>query len=400
MKIAYVSLYPAKGEKHSYVSGAAYFTKDLAINIPFNNNDQLFIICNKLNDKIESYKEDGFFIKRCFDRNPKFIYQIINEVRKIKPDIIHIQQELALYGNPLTAYLLQWLLFLLRLFGNKIIITIHGIVPITSIDKNFIKKNNNNLPVWLVKLAFLVIFRPLCVYATKVIVHGEYFKRALAKEYGVKSDKVEATNIGIENSKVLNKNIACNLLGLDSKKNIVLFMGYLAGYKGLDLLIEGFFEYAKLDKNAFLLIGAGKHPKLFNNKDYLNEYNRIVKKANEMIPKDQYKWVGFINEKDMQTYFGASDVSIYPYTICMGPSGPMGLSIGRNRPFLASDAFDIIVDDKRMLFKQNPNNLSKALTYFFNNKKYFQKSLDQIREDRSWIKIGKKTYKIYQSLSI
>lgn len=398
MKIAYVSIYPKKGEKHPYTSGVAFFTRELSANTPFKKEDKLFILCNKINNKSEKYKDDDYFIRRCFDRNPKFIYQIINEVKTIKPDLIHLQQELALFGSPITAFLLQWLLFVLRLMGNKTVITLHGIVPLSSIDKNFIKENNSSLPIWFVKIAFFIIYKPLCLWSAKVIVHGEYFKNVLIKEYGVSANKIEATDIGIERLTGGIKASACKILNISSKKNIVLYMGYLTGYKGLDLLIEGFSKYAKLNKKAYLIIGAGKHPKLFDNKDYLTEYKRIEDKAREMIPKDQYRWVGFIQEKEMKEYFGASDVSVYPYTICMGPSGPMAISIAHNRPFLASRAFEKIITDSRMLFRQNPDDLSKALSYFFDNQNYFNREVTKIRQKRSWTKIGKKTYNIYLSL--
>ena len=393
MKIIHISIYPLKGEKHSNAGGVASYTKNLITNTPYQNNDEVFMLCNKINSKIERYQENGINVIRCFDKNPKYFFQILKEIKKIKPDIIHIQQELALFGGILTAYLLQWLLFLLKKY--KLTITLHGIVSLKKINKNFIKENNSSLPVWLTKIGFYVIYKPLCVWTKKIIVHEEYFKNILIDEYKVNKNKIEVIYHGIEDLKTIDKTLACDKLNLDEKRDICLFMGYLTGYKGIDLLIEGFSEYCKLNKNAFLIIGAGKHPKLINDKKYLAEYARLIKKAENMISTKQYKWVGFIKEEEISTYYSASDVSIYPYTVSMSSSGPMAIGIGHAKPFLASDVFNEVLP-KKFIFKRTSESLTKKIQSFFENKDIIQKEVEQMRNERLWSSISIETYKAYK----
>lgn len=394
MKLIIISTYPEKGKKHAYAGGVASYTKNLATNILIHKEDEIYILCNKLNGKSESYLEDNINIIRCFDKNPKFFIQLLKEITKIKPDAIHFQQELSLFGGIATAYLLQWLLFFLR--KHNLIITLHGVVSLKSINKDFIKENNSNLPVWLTKIAFYIIYKPLCIWPRKIIVHEEYFKNILIDEYKVKKDKIEVIYHGVENLKCIPRDSACEMLNIDSNKDICLFMGYLTGYKGIDLLIEGFAEYCKINKNAFLLIGAGEHPKLKNDRDYLKEYKRLEDKAKNLISENQYCWAGFIEEADIVNYYSACDVLVFPYTTAMSFSGPAALAIGYEKPFLASDVFSEILSEK-LIFKRTAIDLSEKLKEFFGDKERFGVLAIEMKKGRLWSVIGSKTYNVYKS---
>lgn len=392
MKIIHISTYPPRDKKDFRPGGVAWYEKKLINSIKYHKDDNVFLLCEKIHGKYEEYIENNIKVIRCFDKKPIFVFQLYRVINKINPDIIHFQQELALYGNILTAYLLQWLVFSLRKF--KIIITLHGVVSLKSIDNNFIKENSSNLPVLLVKFAFWIIYKPLCLFTKKVVVHEDFFKQILVNEYKIKSDKIKVINLGIDNLKPIGKKEACKNLNINSNKDIVLFMGYLTGYKGLDLLIEGFSLYSKNNPKAFLIIGAGKHPKLFNDEKYLREYSRIKNKAKELIANNQYKWIGFIKENDIINYYSASDVSVYPYTVNMSSSGPMAIALAYEKPFLASDVYSTLIKDKNMIFKRDKNDLNEKLMIFFQNKKNLE-TIKIMKSERLWDKIAKKTRDLY-----
>lgn len=393
MRIAHISIYPPKGQKHANTGGVASYTMNLITNTKYESEDEIFVLCDKINGKSDKYTENFVKVIRCFDRSPKFIYQLFNEIKRINPDVLHVQHELALFGNVLTAYLLQWLLLLLK--RKKIIITFHGAVAQNAITKKFVVENNSKLPPLLVKLAFRIIFTPLVKRADNIIVHEELFKEILIKDYGAQSKIFNVIPHGVEIFSIIEKTDACHLLKLDPKKNVVLFMGYLTGYKGLDLLIEGFSEYLKSDGNAFLIIGAGKHPKLKNNTIYLNEYTRLVKKARAVIPKESYRWVGFIDEADISTYYSAADISIYPYTNSISSSGPMAIAIGHGKPFLASDVFAMVVSEPELVFKKDKYSLALSLKDYFQNPKKYILLTHRMRKLRLWNLIGNTTRLLY-----
>lgn len=399
MKILHISVYPPKNERHSAsVSGVNWYAKNLVINIPYTCDDTIYVLCEKLSGRYENYTENRVEIIRCFDRNYKFVFQILNEIYKIRPDIIHIQQELALYGNIVTALLLQWMIFLLSL-NFRVLTTLHGVVSIKKIDRKFIRENNSALPVMFVKVAFRIIYTPICWYSNIVIVHENCFKNILISEYKVRADKVAVIPLGIENFQAKDRNESLRTLAIAETCDVGLFMGYLTGYKGLDLLIEGFSKYSQINPNAFLIIGAGKHPKFKDNIKYLRQYQEFVTKAKALIPEGQYRWVGFISEEEVGLYYSASDVSIYPYTISMSSSGPMAIAIAYEKPFLASNVFSEMIENKLRLFEQNPQSLCDKLDNFFMNKNAFRADVLMYKRDRLWSKIGDKTRSLYSDIS-
>jgi glycosyltransferase involved in cell wall biosynthesis len=395
MKIAHVTLYPPKGGKHISISGVASYSKNLITSLA-EEGEQQVVVCNILQNA-ETYKEDGITVDRVFERTPGFVIKAHQALKKESPDVVHIQQELALFGGFLTAYLLQWLVFAWR---DRTTITLHGVVDIKRIDAAFVKENNSKLPVWLVRLAFKIIYQPLMKWPQKVIVHEDYFKEIMVKSYGINPEKIAVIPHGVEPLQTVDQSQAKMELGLPNKADVALFMGYATGYKGIDLLIEGFSKYAKKNKRAYLLVGAGKHPKLHDDPTYLKEYGRLQTKAAQLIPKDQYAWHGFIDEKDIATYYSASDVSLYPYTTAMSSSGPMSFAIGYEKPFLVSSAFDAIFKKYPiLLFERTPESLANKLDYFFMHKSEYDVFSRELKYERSWSRVASQTLQTYRTIN-
>lgn len=395
MKVAEVSLYPAPDAKHVMNSGVASYTKNLLQGLSASKDMDFYVICERLPAVQSEYNEDGVRVLRSFDRSPGFIVQLYKQLKRLKPDVIHLQQELALYGGPYNAYLLSWLLRALR--HKRTIVTFHQVVDQSKIDKKFVTDNSSKAPVWLVKRAFRMIYGPTGRAATHVIVHEQYFKDLLVDQYHIPARKISVIPHGVEDMKTVLERPARQKLGLPEDGNILLFMGYLAGYKGIDLLLEGFAEYAKIDPKAFLVIGAGKHPKLLNDEEYLALYESKQRRAKELIPAKQYVWQGFIDEADISQYYSAADVSIYPYSISMSSSGPMAIAIGHEKPFLGSDVFKDVLPAS-LLFKKDPGVLREKLNDFFTNPQQYQGLASHMKKDRLWSRVGENTSTLYREL--
>jgi glycosyltransferase involved in cell wall biosynthesis len=373
-------------------SGVASYSKNLITHISSSQDEQV-VIANIIENP-EMYKEDNVSVHRVFHRNPGFIFAIHKELKKVDPDVIHIQQELALFGGVLTAYLLQWLVFLWR---KKTVITLHGVVDPDTIDAAFVKENNSRLPVWLVRLAFRVIYTPLMKWSRRIVVHEHYFRKIAIKSYGIDPQKISVIPHGVEMLKADDTQTARRHLGVPKNAQAVLFMGYATGYKGIDLLIEGFSRYAKENKNAYLIIGAGKHPKLKNDETYLKEYERLQQKAASSIPIGQYTWQGFIKESEITAYYSASDVSIYPYTTAMSSSGPMSFAIGYEKPFLVSTAFEAIFNTTpQLLFERTPKVLAERLGYFFSYQNDYAQISSTLKQQRDWNHVAVLTLQAYE----
>lgn len=397
MNIVEVSVYPGKAQKHVKTSGVASYVKNLFTGLPRTKKDTIYILSDKLNGTERRYQEDGFFIERIFDRNYKFACQLYRRIRTLQPDVVHFQQELALYGGVYTMYVLQGLLWVLRRTHVPTVITLHHVVDMTRINKQFARANGSKAPVWMVKLAFRTIYRPLCALATGLIVHEQCFKDILIGQYGVPAAKIHVVPHGVEHLTAQPVHSARKQLGLAPQQRVVLSMGYMAGYKDYDLLIEGFAAFAAADPHAYLIIGAGKHPKLAADPAYIQTYRRMQAKARAMIPEGQYRWVGFIPENDIATYYSASDVSVYPYKISMSSSGPMAIAMGYEKPFLGSDVYSAVLPP-HVLFERTPAALAAKLQAFFSDQPAYRQLSRQLKRDRLWTTVGRRTMDVYRNV--
>ncbi|HEU5122072.1 MAG TPA: glycosyltransferase, partial [Candidatus Saccharimonadales bacterium] len=248
-------------------------------------------------------------------------------------------------------------------------------------------------------LAFRIIYTPLMRWSRRVVVHEKLFKEIATKSYGVIPENIAVIPHGVEALSPINTQEARQRLGIAKDAKVALFMGYATGYKGMDLLIEGFAAYAKHEPKAYLIIGSGKHPKLKHDDVYLAEYTRLQKKAAELIPARQYRWEGFIAEDDINTYYSACDVSLYPYTTAMSSSGPMSFAIGYEKPFLVSSAFkDIFADHPHLLFDRRPESMAEKLAYFFDNQPDYTAASAVLKRDRTWQTVGEQTARLYNEI--
>lgn len=396
MKIAHITVYPPKGELHCKKSGVAPYTKNLITNIPFTKKDEVFVICDMDDSKKEIYVEDNIKIHRVFERNNNFYKEILKEIDEIKPEKVHIQQELSLYGWISTAILLNHLIKKLKKKSIEVTITFHGIVDLNKIDKEFIKENFTSLPPFLVKTAFKIIYFPLIKNVDKIIVHEELFKNRIVNQYKWKAEKVNVIHHGIENFEIKSKKETRKIIWIDEKRKMLLFMWYITWYKWIDLLIEWFEEYIKTyDKNAILYVLWAYHPKLKDDEVYLKEYNRLRNKAKDKLWKSIIRDSEFVDWKKMSIYYPASDVVLFPYTRSLSSSWPMAVSIGYEIPFLASDVFRESISNDLFLFERNPKDMAKKIDYFFSNQDKYIDTIKKMREERLWDKVGELTYNVY-----
>src|SRR3989304_4161881 len=140
MKIAMVSIYPPPNSKHSRLGGVASYTHNLVNSLP-KNSVETTVFSNKLPDIESDYVENGITIKRCWNKGVMYPFQVFLNVLNSKADVIHIQHEFFLYGNGISAGFFPLMLLLLRLLNKPIIVTIHGVIPLSELNEKFIEEN-------------------------------------------------------------------------------------------------------------------------------------------------------------------------------------------------------------------------------------------------------------------
>jgi len=396
MKVGIVSIYPDKSERYSYKGGVATYTKNLVEAIVSADSNIKAIVLAEREAKKFSYYEKGKKIKviRSWRRGIFFYKDIIKSVAEEDLKFLHLHQEFRLYGEIYTSFLFLYLLWRLKIMKVKTIVTIHGVLSQQSINKDFIKENNINFPPFLVKTAFTIVLKVIGKLADGIIVHDKLFEKFLVKDYKVKPEKISVALLGVHDIKSkVSKQKAKQLLGI-KKKRVVLFYGYVTGYKSPDILLEAFADYAQKDKNSLLIFAGGKHPKMKEDKKYLEKY-KALQKLGRNINKDQIWWYGFIEEKDIEKVIMSSDLLVFPYSVAISASGPLASAFSYKKPFLISETLKEMFNNKDIVFKNKPEDLRLKLERFFKKKIKIDGFVNKERKKRLNKSIAKKTILIY-----
>lgn len=179
---------------------------------------------------------------------------------------------------------------------------------------------------------------------------------------------------------IIPRNEALTSLNLDSSYRYILFFGFIRKYKGLDLLIDGFYKSNLNEKNVRLLV-AGEF--------YEDEssYRDLVKKLNledAVIFRNDY-----IPEEEVRNYFCASSIVAQTYRSAT-QSGVTQIGYHFEKPMLVTNVGGLpeIIPDGKVGFvvEKDGEAIAKALNRFFdeNLEREFTENLRIEKERFSW----------------
>lgn len=161
----------------------------------------------------------------------------------------------------------------------------------------------------------------------------------------------------------MTKTEACKALGLNEKKQYMLFFGLVRAYKGLDLLLDAF-AIIKDQLPDLQLIIAGEfyeHEDKYRNQIVANGLTERVILRNEFVP-----------DGDLRKYFGAADLIVQPYKTAT-QSGVTQVAFHFEKPMLVTNVGGLgeIVHDHQMGYACAPDAQAISediLDYYTNNR--------------------------------
>ena len=401
--ITLVAPYPSPGEKHGTQSGVASYTCNLAKGLK-RMGLEVNVIAQKISgsslDPLERGEEP--YVMYCWTPgSPRFVWEIMQAIHRLRPALIHVQHELFLFGGVLTVGLAPLLLWLLRLSTRaKLVVTLHGVPPLSRLDQEFIRENGLKGLPWLLHIALFGLLRSIVTAAHCVIVHEELFRKRLLREYRCPADKITVIHHGIETPD--ERSLPCSeeakqALGVAGKRT-VLFLGYLTGYKGVEVLLEGFVRAAPAHPDWVLLLAGGPHPRRWKEPAYQHYLLNLESQLKRLRPQAEY--LGFVPEEKLPLVFRAADVVVFPYRVVLASSGPLALCLAFDRPFLASEAFRGVLPEE-LLFTLDPEAVRTTLETFFRSSWLAERACRLARTwrtERSWESVAQKTQALYQRL--
>ncbi len=368
--ILVVSSFPPKGQTHNKkIVGVASYTKNLL----FSLSGQKIVLAEKLPGET-NYTEGEIEVRRIWKRNSFLtFFQLFKEIHKFKEKTVLFEFEHAMFGGVLHLIPLPFFLFAAeKILGKKIFFVFHQVIGDIDSLSGHLNLKKNSLKTNILNLMISIFYKMVLLTVNKVIVFEEELKQRLGN-----FQKIEVIPHGVERfDGKLTKRETRKKLGIPNKKFVLLCFGFLAWYKGSDLIIDKFANLPKKIKKDFLLILAGGPNPNHTDKSF---YNKYINKVKEKAQKNAVLVTDFVPEEQIPLYFEASDFILFPYRTFISASGPMSLALSFEKPFLISPALKAMTKTKDFAWAMRQSGISQKDLIFYLDSKGLERMLKALK---------------------
>lgn len=401
-KLVVITSFPPKGIVHDKsVVGIASYAKNTLLNLKkYKKELEITVLAEILNQK-ESYEDENILVKRAWKRGTFRLFpHLFGEILALKDTkSILIEFEVAMFGDFLYLLPFPIFLLLLKLMGKKITIVSHQVIlDISELSGHL--NLNNKFKAYLLNFCIHSFYRIILLFSSRVIVFDKILKDNLSK-FG-NPNKIKIISHGVEEFKNhITRDDARKKLNFLENDFILLYFGYIAWYKGADLLVNAYGEL-KTDSKIKLIIAGGPNPNHANKVYYQNYIHKI---ENECQQKG-ILLTGFVKEENIPLYFLASDVVVFPYRTLMSASGPLSIAFSFQKPFLVSKELSLMFETEDLKMALDELEIDKTDLIFSEDFKdkikkiqtdsVFRQKIEQLSqimaEKRNWNEISKIYY--------
>lgn len=347
--------------------------------------------------KLHIAKLDNIVVKYSWNnRSFTYPFKLFRNLVRDRVRLVHIQHEYWVYGRGLKALLLPLLMVMLKLSRRKIILTLHGILYLSKLNKSFKRHHKTRLPIFLVKLFALVYMRLLDTLSNIIIVHLDMMRRVLAEEYRVKKDKIHVIKHGVDDSIIPKFKPTLAYVK-------ILTFGTLRPDKGIEHILTAFKELVRKHPDLRLIIAGSYNPYISpESKGYLKHICSHIKE--DKINKNVYVYVNVPQEQISKLYEDADIIILnYQDESVLAASGPLALAIAYEKPIIVTDI------PRFMEYKpytvtirlRDVDSLKRALERLINDKKTYEKLVHKLRGIKaklSWRNMAYQHIQLYQRL--
>jgi len=320
-------------------------------------------------------------------------FQVLAWAVRSECRVVHFQHELFAFGNPVCTLLLPLVMSLLRVSGRTVITTIHGVIPLETIDASFVEKNGSRLSPAVARWGWRLLLWLTCVASTAVIVHEESHKRSLRSEYDVRT-RIAVIPHGIQPGvpvSVAERDDARTRMHIDPSAEVLLFFGYFAGYKGLDELCDAIPLLLEARPRLHVIV-AGEVPAR------LGESTAVSARVDALAASHRRMHrLGYVPNAEVRRVFATSDVLILPYTSGISASGPFSQAAAHGIPAIVSRRLQ---QDERDMFAFEPDaaGIVQGVTAFFDDpvaREQAYRHMERVRRERSSDVVAAHTIEAY-----
>ncbi len=299
-------------------------------------------------------------------------------------DIIHIHwPEWYLNSNYFLkaasySFLLIVILLVAKCFGIKVVWTIHNLKP-HEIKYRFLNK---------------IFWRVYPKLVDGIISLSDANEKIAVKFHSIKDNVSRATIYHGLYTEIYNNNIKSNeakeLLNINKKDRVCLFLGQVKKYKNVDELVKVFTSGGGLNK--YTLIIAGK----FESEEYYKETLELIGDNENILLYNK-----FISDDDLQVFFNAADLSVLPFKDIFN-SGSALLSLTFNTSVLLPESENfleygrLIKNTKIYTYKESLTQASilEAIEGNSNDSNFINDNINN--EELKWSELQKKLLNYYK----
>ncbi len=317
-----ISSYPEQDTTHSEKTvGVASYTKTLLGQLLKATTDLKLTVFSEIDSKTQSYREGGILVERIWQRgNLLSLLQMFFKTYQHEAKTILIPFEAYMFGKPVHTATAIIALALLKLSGKNIFIMMHQVIDdFRPLEKNAIK-------AYVLNIAKSLLYKMILFATHTVIVFEEQLKIQLDKN----SPHIVVIPHFVPENLLANGDAPKALAALPDETYTVLYFGFIAPYKGIDLLVDNWPDIP----NTKLIVTGGMNPNYATNPSYQQFVQQVLHSAK----KKNIMTTGFVKEEDMAAYFNRADVVILPYKNFMSSSGPLSFAFSFHKPVLLSES--------------------------------------------------------------
>lgn len=363
MRVVMVTPYPSATGTAKNMSAVARYAADLVKHIALEDNDTEIIIVSEIVD--EPSAETDVAVQRVFRRcAPDFDVTLFDAIVTLKPDVAHFQHELFMYGGIFSALKMPRLFFRLRQHGIAVAVTIHGVIPMADFTPRFMKVNRIRGFAWIARRVYRVLMRRIVAHSNVVIVHEERLRQLLRNDYSCNASSIEVVHMGIPALSSLPEIPDAKQLFCVAGKPTLLFFGYLAGYKGIDLLLRAIPTIQRTIPDIRLLI-AGTVPARMQGSMQAEAVIAELRTLAKPSGKEAVCFLGYVPDTDVPALLRAAELLVFPYLTAMSTSYAMAQAISAGSPFIASAPFAALLGDASFYFDLTPQSIAEAVIAYF-----------------------------------
>ncbi len=313
--VALISAYPPSGQHHGGHSGVAPYSANLARSLVA-AGARVVVVAPELDGEPERFEDDGVEVWRAFRSGAWALPSALRAASSVGADITHLQYELFLYGG--SRSLVGLFPALARYRGSPpLVTTMHQVVDPSTVDRAFTRLHDVAAPAPLARTGIAAVQSALTRASAATIVHDSPFRRMLPG----------ATVIphGIEKVEPVDPAEARRALGLGDRL-VVLCFGFLAPYKGLELVLEA---ARHLEGGVDVVVAGGDHPRLL-------AAGRSFGTELQARYGDVARFTGWVPDRDVGAWFSAADVALFTYPKPFSSSGVLALAMAYGTGVLLS----------------------------------------------------------------